>query len=305
MRAQSFGRLLTQLPDSMFAHEHILGNPAASTPAALAEQPAAEALTAAATAALVEQPAATPAALAEQPESAAAAADRERLLCRVLCGVLNASGVLRALLELQQLDAVDVQGIEPLYAQLLLQQQQQYNQQHQEEEEEEQEEQHQEEQQQRQFEQLRNYLTAATAKDCAVMLTLQQVVPAAPNNRSAANTSVTSSSSRSSSRGGVGGNSAEQQQPQPPSQSLSPAAAAAAARAAQLHTDAATGCCFAWQLSVVDLDLKPVSKVPVHADLDRAIVAAAAAHAQLLQQHLADQRQWVEAAVGWLAAGLV
>ena len=67
-----------------------------------------------------------------------------------------------------------------------------------------------------------------------------------------------------------------------------------------VYTDDVTGCHFAWRLSLVDLDLKPVSKVPVHAALDREVVEAAQHHWQLLQQHVTDSGAWVEAACEWL-----
>jgi hypothetical protein len=253
-RCQGFGRLLQDMPDDLLA-----------TPL----PPSAAAAAAAAAAAHSASTMLNGTAAGAAPAAAAAAVeDRERLLCRVLCGVLYASGVLQALLRLQQLDQTDVAGIEPLYEQLLQQQQQQRQQRQQRQ----QQEQLVHQEQQQQYEMLRDYLTAATAKDCAIMITLQQVTQQQQQQQQdAADSSISSSS-----RGGT-------------------------AVGTPLYVDASSGCCFAWQMTLVDLDLKPVSKVPVHAELDRAVLAAAEQEPQLLQQHVEDSRAWVAAACQWLS----
>jgi hypothetical protein len=259
-------------------------------------------------------------------EPAAAVACRERLLCRVLCGVLNASGVLPALLAVQQLDTVDVAGVEPLYRQLLQEQQQQ--QQREDKQSQQQAAQQQDvqqqagEQQQQEVEQeqqqddhlglLRGYLTAATAKDCAVMITLQQVVQQQQaevyqqqqevqqqqqqQTQGAAVAPASSSTGGAPSAGGSPAVSSSNSNSGGGSSSSGTGGAAA-----HLYTDPITGCCFAWRMALVDLDLKPVSKVPVHAELDRAVVSTAQEAPQLLQQHLQDSGVWVEAACQWLA----
>jgi hypothetical protein len=48
-------------------------------------------------------------------------------------------------------------------------------------------------------------------------------------------------------------------------------------------------------LYVVDLDLKPLVKIPLHAALDARILAVAAEHKELLQRSLDAQRSWVKA----------
>jgi len=59
-----------------------------------------------------------------------------------------------------------------------------------------------------------------------------------------------------------------------------------------LH-DTASGCSFVWQISLVDLDLKPLHKIPLHAALDQRIATAAEQGSrQLLQQHLLGRERW-------------
>jgi hypothetical protein len=182
--------------------------------------------------------------------------------------VLNASGVLQALLRVQQLDTVDVAGIQPLYRQLLQQQQPE------------------QQQQQQQQQLLRDYLTAATAKDCAVMVTLQQVQQQQQQQQQREQVpDHTHSTSSSRSDGNAPG---------------SPHTAAAAA----IYKDPLSGCFFAWQLSLVDLDLKTVGKVPVHWGLDTAVVAAAEGQPALLQQHVGEGGLWMREACKWLAGGV-
>jgi hypothetical protein len=167
--------------------------------------------------------------------------------------LLGCAGVLPALLAVQRLDVLDIEGVEPLYWKLLQQMLpgQQMDCCHTTNELQQQQ------QQQQWLALLRDYLTAATAKDCGIMITLQQIWPAQqPAAAVLPGQCGISSSSSSSSSGGV-------------------------------MYDAASGCTFVWQLSVVDLDLKPLRKIPLHGDLDRRIRAAAAQHSQLLQQHAA------------------
>lgn len=196
--------------------------------------------------------------LSRPPPVAAAAAvahDKELLLCRVLSSILNASGVLPALLRVQMLDRIDIEGIEPLYMNLMQQQQQQ---------------------QQRvlgsssdraeQLALLRDYLTAATAKDCAIMITMQQIIETQQQQQSPETDGLTKHSSSDS--GSSSGNG--------------------------VITDDRSGCTFAWQISLVDLDLKPLSKVPHHAALDRRIVATAMQHEELLMQQLASRQRWLD-----------
>jgi hypothetical protein len=196
----------------------------------------------------------------QQAAAAADAAGRERLLCRVLCGVLSTSRVLPQLLSLQQLDTLDVAGTHALFLEALQLQGGEGGGSAQQQASEGEEE---------QLTRLRDYLTAATAKDCALMITLQQVVRSAQQQEGASD--------------------------------AEPAAAASGTCAlpsrARVYEDAASGACFAWQLSLVDLDLKPLAKLPLHWQLDCEIMRAAEARRGALHQHAVDSAAWRVAAV--------
>jgi hypothetical protein len=354
-RCQGLGELLQQLPQTLLmasddTAQHLMGAEeaaAAKADTAVSPPPAAAAATfSAGDQADYNQKQQQQQQQQQSAHAVSAPGSRERLLCRVLTGVLNASGVLTALLSLQQLDAVDVAGIEPLYLQLLQQQQgkqqgkrqgkQQDQEQQQEQEQQGQHGQHGQQQQERQQQQqqegqlaqqqqqlqvLRDYLTAATAKDCALMITLQQVLPqqqqqqqqlqaqlgheqgqqglppdgysplAQQEQQQKCGSKATHSSASRATQGTPHGSS---------SSSSSSSQAGSPCSPCRLFHDKPSGCVFAWRLSVVDLDLKPVSKVPTHADLDRAIVQAAQQQGELLRQHVGDSAQWVQAACAWL-----
>jgi hypothetical protein len=410
-------------------------------------------------------------------EAAAALHDKELLLCRVLSGILNASGVLPKLLALQQRDSLDIEGIEVCYARLLNESQQQQQRQcstlnnadvgecyqrlvseaqqqqqqqrvdatgyrgvsidsswqitsarhckQQPKQQQQQQQQHdgrqqqqcrspadellghdqdsdspQQQQQQQQQQQMalhsmalqqsithgignppqqqqqqqqhkasdisallpacrqqqltlvRDYLTAATAKDCAIMITLQQVVPQQQQQQQQQLSASCASDGQPVAADALGVPTQQQQQQQQSASSVSdaqPAAAdacrtctcaagsmhwqhalaqlaagnmqlatctcaagssnsssnssssrgsSASGKCSGVYADASSGCCFAWQLSLVDLDVKPLAKVPQHAALDRRVVAAALQHPGLLQQQLASYERWITL---WLA----
>lgn len=262
---------------------------------------------------------------AHAPGAAAAAAgpghqplDKELLLCRVLCGVLNDSGVLPALLDLQKLDTLDIEGMKPIFIQQLqqeivilqsrdLSQQQEgeemqgvseYQQQQKEKDENEaitlclepparqQLLSCQLQQRTEQLALLRDYLTAATAKDCAIMITLQQAMPFTKPVHVQRHTQtkppeITDNRNRSCSiasvdQSGISSNNSR-------------------SRSNQVYTDCQSGCRFAWQLSLVDLDLKPLAKIKQHAELDKRIVANALQHHELLLQQLQARDKWLNA----------
>jgi hypothetical protein len=172
-----------------------------------------------------------------------------------------------------------------------------------------------------QLELLRGYLTAVTAKDCALMVVLQQVVPqpgpAAQQQQQQQHEQVEVPEQQGK---GPTANSATAAAPAPgghlpPSGGLngsgarnSTSASSSGARSNSsnsssssgslpgccwgLHQDGDSGCTFLWQLSLVDLDLKPVVRIPVHAALDRRILAVAAAQPALLQRAVEDGAAW-------------
>ena len=127
---------------------------------------------------------------------------------------------------------------------------------------------------------LRSYVVAATAKDCAIMITLQRLADTPPA-ASAGDGAVEPGSG-----GGSGTNphtdgqelreSQQQQQQQQQGQPLQ----AVSPPVCRTYC-AAAGAWFAYRLAVVDLDLKPLAKIPKHHQLDAAILAAA-------RRHLAD-----------------
>ncbi len=193
----------------------------------------------------------------QQQQHSLSAAARERLLCRVLASVLCASGVLPRLLAVQQLDVLDVEGAAALVERLVGeaeagvdgQQKQQKKKQQQQ-----QQQQHGQEQphplrldpshlksladatsdlasipREAALQLVRAYLTAVTAKDCAIMVTLQQVERG----------DGSSGSSRGDGSSGDG----------------------RSGDCEGLLFDAPTGCSFLWRLNLVDLDLKPLAKV--------------------------------------------
>lgn len=301
-----------------------------------------------------------------RPAAAAAAEalhEKELLLCRLLCGILNDSGVLPKLLAVQMRDVLDIQGIEQLYVSLLggmLQQQQQLLQEEQQaaataavqhgsnrqvldgctKQQQQQQRnhspadellghdqdsnsapqqlrQHQRQQyiggvllpasRQQQLALLRDYLTAATAKDCAIMVTAQQVVQQQQQQVHPCD-GCAAATRRASVAAQQGGNSIGlantcqyehlelQEHTGSHAVESSETSSSDSSRYSSfggLYVDAPSGCSFAWQLSLVDLDLKPLTKVPQHSDLDRTIVAAALRHEQQLQQHVEFCERWM------------
>lgn len=117
---------------------------------------------------------------------------------------------------------------------------------------------------------LRAYVVAATAKDCAIMVALQRLVGAPPTAAAAA----------------------AEQQPQPEQQQLEgwtalqpsciccPTAAGDGPTTAACSSNGSSGAgtWFRYRLCLVDLDQKPLAKIPTHAALDARILAAARRH---------------------------
>ena len=129
---------------------------------------------------------------------------------------------------------------------------------------------------------LRVYAVAATAKDCAIMLALQRL--AAPPPADAADAAQQAPQQEE----------ARQQRapppPPPPQQgwaALPPAYVHSPAAAAAVATEGGAGAGGGWfqyRLCFVDLDQKPLAKVPAHAALDARILAAARTHAAAAEQ---------------------
>ncbi|KXZ47977.1 hypothetical protein GPECTOR_31g339 [Gonium pectorale] len=141
---------------------------------------------------------------------------------------------------------------------------------------------------------LRAYLTSATAKDCALMVTMQRALPA---TAAATGSAVAGFSDTSAS-------------PLPPAPAAAPAAANAPPRtqqAVQLLLDscsaasphrspatAASGAAvlegvvpYLVKVAVVDLDVKPAAKIRSHAALEAKLLACAEQHAGLLAEYAA------------------
>ena len=110
---------------------------------------------------------------------------------------------------------------------------------------------------------LRSYAVAATAKDCAVMLTLQRCLPVAPSQQQQ--------------------QQAAQQLQREAAQELQvglvrvPGCGGSDGVAAAVGGDAGGAAWYRYRLCFVDLDRKPLAKIPAHHDLDRRILLAAAA----------------------------
>jgi hypothetical protein len=222
--------------------------------------------------------AAAAAAAAEQRPGALPDAVRERLLCRVLAAALRASGALPALLAAQRLDVMDIEGVAPLLERLLAEgppvggsgaaaappdgshgqssgsgfggsggggssghplrldpealaaaarlpvgdvpreAARQL---------------------------LRAYLTAVTAKDCGVMVTLQQVA-----GDGASGSGCDACADGASNGSGGGGGRAD-----------CTCGGRGTVCCGGLLRDDASGCSFLWRVNLVDLDLKPLAKV--------------------------------------------
>jgi hypothetical protein len=119
---------------------------------------------------------------------------------------------------------------------------------------------------------LRDYLTAATAKDCGIMITLQRV----------AHDGSMQQEQRQQQQGALPNGSAAE-----------PAAAGSAAHSPAtsggrpgLLLEPSTGHLYAFKAAFVDLDLKPLVKLPAHFILDHRIVSCAKAHPEVLRQML-------------------
>lgn len=120
---------------------------------------------------------------------------------------------------------------------------------------------------------LRDYLLAATAKDCGLMVTLQRVEAACEP--------------------------ADAEEAAPPGKA--PIIEQLQAPAIKVLQDTGSGCSYMVKVAFVDLDIKPSSKIPVHWQLEQRLVACAAENAGLLatlvqrQQQLRLQLQGMEA----------
>ena len=123
---------------------------------------------------------------------------------------------------------------------------------------------------------LRSYVVAATAKDCAIMVTLRRLqdAPPLPADGPAAAAAA------------LGGSSldAQQQQRQQQAELQQPGC---------ITVPACEGACFRYRLCFVDLDLKPLAKIPQHWQLDRRILAAAQRHLASGQQQQQMQQQLI------------
>ncbi len=119
---------------------------------------------------------------------------------------------------------------------------------------------------------LRQYLTATTAKDCAAMVCLQQLAPAQLHDPICCLD--------------YGHNQRQHQQP-------FTSAASSTNRTTGVLVDASSNACFAYAVALIDTDAKPLAKLWRHAELERDIQRAAAAHADLLAAHVHECRAWM------------
>ena len=121
---------------------------------------------------------------------------------------------------------------------------------------------------------LRSYVVAATAKDCAIMVTLQQLqhAPRSADGPAAAAPAA----------GGSGSSSFT-----PPHQQQ----VAEVQQPRCITVPACGGAWFRYRCCFVDLDLKPLAKIPQHWQLDRRILRAA-------QRHLSSDQVAAPAAAG-------
>lgn len=127
---------------------------------------------------------------------------------------------------------------------------------------------------------LRDYLTAATAKDCGIMITLQRVV----------HDGSTQEQQQQQQQGALPNGCAASAAPAPAAE---PAAAGGSAHSPAtsggtpgLLLEPSTGHLYAFKAAFVDLDLKPLVKLPAHFILDHRIVSCAKAHPEVLAQML-------------------
>lgn len=61
---------------------------------------------------------------------------------------------------------------------------------------------------------------------------------------------------------------------------------AAASSGVKFVTDPASGCSFMYKLAFVDLDMKPLVKIPTHFELDQLIMSCTLENGDMLSQHL-------------------
>lgn len=118
---------------------------------------------------------------------------------------------------------------------------------------------------------LRGYLTAATARDCAVMVTLQEVAVAADS---------------SGASGTAGAPPAADVPAGPADCSAAGGADADPAAIVRLIRCPASGRSFRYKLAFVDLDMKAASKIPAHHALDQRILECVLAEQEALMSHL-------------------